>query len=94
MYCNELKLSGVLEEFFLSIHDFWFQKCKNQIFEENKRFECSFIKFKYRWLLTCLVDLKNIKNLTFSLWQIFYEFLKINNFPNFQKFLEIISCTY
>ena len=27
---------------FLSLHDFWVRKCKNQYFEENKRFECSF----------------------------------------------------
>ena len=26
---------------FLSLHDFWVQKCKNQLFEENKRFDCS-----------------------------------------------------
>ena len=26
---------------FLSLHVFWVKKCKNQIFEENKRFECS-----------------------------------------------------
>ena len=26
---------------FLSLHDFWVQKCKNQIFEENNHFECS-----------------------------------------------------
>ena len=42
MHCNGQELSGVLEEFFLSLHDFWVQKCKNQLFEEKKRFECSF----------------------------------------------------
>ena len=41
MHYNGLMLSGVLEEF-LSLHNLWVQKCKNQIFEENKRFECSF----------------------------------------------------
>ena len=45
MFCNELKLSGVLEEF-STFHDFWVQKCKNQIFEENKRFECSFYQIQ------------------------------------------------
>ena len=45
MYCNELKLSGVLEEL-VSLHDFWVQKCKNQIFEQNKRFECSFYQIQ------------------------------------------------
>ena len=31
---------------FLSLHDFWVQKCKNQIFEEKKRFECSFYQIQ------------------------------------------------
>ena len=40
MYCNELTLSGVLEEFFITSR-FLGSKCKIQIFEENKRFECN-----------------------------------------------------
>ena len=43
VHCNGVKLSGVLEEFFLSLQDFWVQKCINQFFEENKHFECSFL---------------------------------------------------
>ena len=31
---------------FLSLHDFRVQKCKNQLFEENKRFECSFYQIQ------------------------------------------------
>ena len=31
-------------EEFLSLHDLGVQKCKNQFFEENKRFECSFYR--------------------------------------------------
>ena len=41
MYCNELTLSGVLEEFSITSR-FLGSKRKSQIFEENKRFECSF----------------------------------------------------
>ena len=36
-----MKLSGGLEEF-LSLYYFGVQTCKNQLFEENTRFECSF----------------------------------------------------
>ena len=57
MHCNGLKLSGVLEEFSITLR-FAVQKCKNQLFEENKRFSAVFIEFKYRRLQTCLVDLK------------------------------------
>ena len=31
---------------FQSQNDFWVQKCKNQLFEENKRFECSFYRIQ------------------------------------------------
>ena len=41
MHCNGLKLSGVLEELSITSR-FWVQKYKNQFFEENKRFECTF----------------------------------------------------
>ena len=99
MHCNGLKLSGVLEVF-LSLHDFWVKKCKNQFFEENKRYECSFIEFKYRWLQTCLVDLKNTKHLTFCWWQIFlwffWKLIIFQIFWNFRKssaaYTKIIVC--
>ena len=45
MHCNELKLSGILKEF-LSLHEFLVQKCQNQLFEENKRFEYSFYRIQ------------------------------------------------
>ena len=45
MYCNELKLSGVLEEF-STTSQFLCSKCINLIFEENKRFESSFYQIQ------------------------------------------------
>ena len=45
MYCNGLKLSGVLEEFSITSR-FLGSKCKNQLFVENKRFECSFYRIQ------------------------------------------------
>ena len=45
MQCNGLKLSVVWKGF-LSLYGFWVQKCKNQLFEENKRFECSFYRIQ------------------------------------------------
>ena len=42
MHLNGLRLSGALGELFLSLHDFWVQKCKSQLYEDNKRFGCSF----------------------------------------------------
>ena len=43
MYCNELKLSGVLEEFSITSQ---FLGSKSKIYEENKRFECSFYQIQ------------------------------------------------
>ena len=31
---------------FLSLHDFWAQKCKIKLFEENKHFGCSFYQIR------------------------------------------------
>ena len=31
---------------FLSLHDFWVKKCKNQFFDENKHFESSFYQIQ------------------------------------------------
>ena len=45
MYCNDLKLSGVLEEFSITSR-FLGSKVQKQIFEENKRFECSFFYYQ------------------------------------------------
>ena len=45
VHCNGLKLSGALEEFSITSR-FWVQKCKSQLFEENKRFECSFYQIQ------------------------------------------------
>ena len=46
MLCNGLKLRGVLEDFSITSQYFGAQKCKNQLFEENKRFECSFYRMQ------------------------------------------------
>ena len=45
MYCNELKLSGVLEEFSITSR-FLGSKMQKSNFEENKRFECSFYQIQ------------------------------------------------
>ena len=45
VHCYGLKLSGVLEEFSITSR-FLGSKCKNQPFEENKRFECSFSRIQ------------------------------------------------
>ena len=46
MHCNGLKLSGALEE--LSTNSLFLgSKMQKFTFKENKRFECSFIEFKY-----------------------------------------------
>ena len=44
---NGLNLSGTLEEFSITSR-ICVQVFKNQLFEENKRFECRFIELKYR----------------------------------------------
>ena len=66
MFCNELKLSGVLEEF-LSLHDFWVQKCKNKFFEENKRFECSFYQIQVQVIANLPSRLEKHQTLNISL---------------------------
>ena len=45
MYCNEPKLSGVLEEFSITSR-FLGSKMQKSNFEENKRFECSFYQIQ------------------------------------------------
>ena len=45
MHCNELKLSGVLEEFSIT-SQFLGSKMQKNFFEENKRFECSFYQIQ------------------------------------------------
>ena len=45
--CIVMNLSlAVFWKSFLSLHDFLVQKCKNQIFEENNRFEFSFYQIQ------------------------------------------------
>ena len=41
--------SDALEAYLhVSLYNFWAQKCKNQIFEENKGFSPVFFELKYR----------------------------------------------
>ena len=46
VHCNGLKLSGVLEEFSITSQFLGSKMQKNQLFEENKRFECSFYQIQ------------------------------------------------
>ena len=48
---------------FLSLHDFWVQKCKNQIFEENKRFECRFYQIQVQVVANLPSRLENRQTL-------------------------------
>ena len=45
MYCNELTLSGVLEEFSITSR-FLGSKMQKSNFEDKKRFECSFYQIQ------------------------------------------------
>ena len=45
MCCNELTLSGVLEDFSITSR-FLGSKMQKSFFEENKRFECSFYQIQ------------------------------------------------
>ena len=68
MHCNGLKLSCALEVFYKA------KKSKNQIFEENKGFECSFFfRIEVQVISTRLADLKNTKPLNFCLLTIFFK---------------------
>ena len=89
-----VKLSGVWK-IFLSLHDSGVEKCRNQLFEENKRFECSFHRIQILVIANVPSRLEKRQTLDILLLtDFFYEFLKIDYFPNFPKFSEIISCTY
>ena len=48
---NGLKFRGALN-CFLSLYDFVVQKCKNQRFEENKGFQCSFYRIEVQVVTT------------------------------------------
>ena len=84
MHCNGLTLSSVSKSF-LSLHDFWVQKCKNQRFEENKRLECSVCRIKVYVIANLPSRLEKYQTLDILLMTDFYEFLEIDNFSNFLK---------
>ena len=48
---------------FLSIHEFWVQKCKNQLFKEISVLSAVFNEIQVQVIATCLVDLKKHKTL-------------------------------
>ena len=78
MHCNGLKLSGVLEEFSITSR-FLVQKCKNQLFEENKRFECSF----YQIQALVVTNMPSRLEKTPNTWHFDYD----RFFMNFQKLI-------
>ena len=73
---------------FISVHYFGVKKCKNQLFEENKRFECSF----YRIKVQVITNLSSRLEKTPNTWHFAYDrffmifFKKWANFPNFRYF--------
>ena len=66
----------VLWKSFLSLHDFWVQKCKNQLFEENKRFECSFYRNQVQVIVNLPSRLEKYQTLDILLMTNFSEFFK------------------
>ena len=90
MHCHGLKLSGVLEEFSITSR-FFGSKMQKLLFEENKRFECSFYQIPVKVIANLPSRLKKNKHQTLDILLMtdFYEFLKTDNFLNFPKFSEI-----
>ena len=67
VHCNGLKLSGTLDEFSITSR-FLGSKMQNQLFEENKRFECSLYQIQVQVIANLPSRLeKNTKHLTFCL---------------------------
>ena len=59
---------------------------KNQLFEENKRFECSFYRIQVQVIANLPIRLEKTPNTWhFAYDRFFFEFLKIDNFPIFWK---------
>ena len=46
----------------LSLHDFWVQKYKNQLFDKNKRFDCSFYRIEVHVITNPSSRLENTPN--------------------------------
>ena len=79
MHCIGLKLSGILEEFSITLR-FWGSKnCKNQLFEENKRFECRFYRIQVQVIANLLSRLEKHQTLDILLVTDF--------FMNFKKLI-------
>ena len=62
MHCNGLKLSGVLEEFSITLRILGYKKAKNQLFEESKHFECSFYQIQVQVIATLPSRLEKTQN--------------------------------
>ena len=73
VHCNGLKL-----RVFYYFTIFWFKSAKIKSFKKIRVLSAVFIKLKYRWLKTCLVDLKKHQTLDILLMTDFYEFIKIH----------------
>ena len=66
MHCNGLKLSGVLEEFSITSL-FLGSKMQNQLFEENKYFECSIYRIQVKVIANLPSRLEKHQTLDFLL---------------------------
>ena len=74
---------------FLSLPNFWVQKCKIQRFEEIKRFECSFYWIRVQVITNLASRLEKCQTLDFFyLWPIFYDFWKKISISAFSDFFE------
>ena len=73
---------------FLSLHDFGVQECKNQLFEENKRFESSFYRIQVQVISNLPSRHEKTPNTChFAYDRFFMNFLKKNiNFQIFRNF--------
>ena len=71
----------VLLKSFLSLHNFWIQKCKKQNFEENKGFERSFLRIKVQVISNPSTQIKKHQTSKFLLINIFLKMLIFYIFP-------------
>ena len=87
--CIVIDLSlAVFWKSYLSLHDFWFKKAKINFLKKLSVLCAVFIEFKYRWLQTCLVDLKKHQTLNILLMT---DFLCIFKNWYFSEFSEIFG---
>ena len=75
MHCNGLKLRGVFEEFSTTSRFLGSKMQKNQLFEENMRFECSFYRIQVQVIANLPSRLEKHQTLDILFMTDFYEFL-------------------